>query len=457
MRVVLAACLLLSLPMSGRAAAGPTPTVIVDIHALGFDAVASLKHADGVLWSAEFGNELLVGVDPVALPTWRSRKNVRAGPVLDFDEVLVSDHKRTLDVHEPALAVVGGYEILRRSDRPASAADGPQTSGRPLPVDGVFAREIANEARRKGVALPARDIENLIGRIDRDRWFDTMSALAAFNRNSFNPTLGLAHDWILQRFVDAGLEAQSFGFTMTASSAICMPPPAAVQAANPIGYKRGQTLPDEWIIVGAHYDSRNAVLCETSANPSPQPGANDNASGCAGVIELARVFAPMATQRSVLFMCFAGEEQRSVGSNRYVTSLLNDGLLPRVKHMINLDMIGHAVDDTLTARVETTPSHAAVLAAYADAAGTYAPELNLITTTQAINNSDHYPFLHIGVPGAFTWENGSGIYPHYHLSSDVPGNMLRARPLAHGILKMDAARLAGLAGLLPLFSDGFGD
>ena len=62
-----------------------------------------------------------------------------------------------------------------------------------------------------------------------------------------------------------------------------------------------------------------------------------------------------------------------------------------------------------------------------------------------------------GVPGAFTWENGAGIYPHYHQSTDLPANMLRARELAGGILKMDAAVIAGLAGAseAAMFKDGF--
>ena len=187
---------------------------------------------------------------------------------------------------------------------------------------------------------------------------------------------------------------------------------------------------------------------------SPQPGANDNASGCAGVIELARVFEKVSTARSILFMCYSGEEQGLVGSRRYVEALQASGEIAKVKHMINLDMLGYAQTTTLSARIDTNLANQSLLAQYADAAASYAPELNLISSTNAGAGSDHWWFLQAGVPSIFTWENGASIYPHYHLATDIPANMTRARPLAGGILKMDAAMLATVAGL-GLFSDDF--
>ncbi len=458
MRTLTCIALLLVSQSGWCAERAPVPTVIVNIHAAGADRVMALKREPGVIWSAEFGNELLLGVSEKSLPGWLARARVMPGPdALAFDEVVVREHDCTAHDQTAPLAVVGGYEILRMPAAQAKATRGPYIAGEPLPDDGVIAREVFNQPGAKAAGASQIEIENLIRRIDADRWFDTMSGLAAFNRNSFNPLLIGAHNWVLQRFEELPLETQSFEFNLSVSSTTCNPPPAAVTLYNPIGFKRGETLPDEWIIVGGHYDARNTARCETSATPVPQPGANDNASGCAGVIELARVFAGMATERSILFMCFAGEEQGLVGSQRYATSLVNAGLIQRVRHMINLDMIGHALDDSLAARVDTTPAQAAVLPIYSAAASTYAPELGLITSTMAGANSDHWPFLNLGVPGAFTWENGASIYPHYHQSTDLPANMQRARPLAHGILKMDAAVLAGVAGLLPLFADGLED
>jgi hypothetical protein len=195
---------------------------------------------------------------------------------------------------------------------------------------------------------------------DPERWFQTMSTLSTFNRNSFSPGLAQARDWILQRFGEAELAASSHDFMLSNTS--CSPAPPPVQLQNPIGIKLGRVQPERWIVVGAHYDSRNSVRCDGSA--SPQPGANDNASGCAGVIELARAFQDIATEKSIVFACFAGEEQGLVGAYAWVQSLADSGQLANVEHMINLDMIAHATNDLLDTRIETTTAFQGEFARY---------------------------------------------------------------------------------------------
>jgi hypothetical protein len=444
---------LLAALLSGSVMAAE-PTVIVDVGRAGAAELGRLKQAEDVVWSVEFGNELLLGVRPESLPDWLARAGVRAGPEkLAPDEIVVRDHVCTIHEQEPALAVVGGYEILRKPPSLARATRGAMVVGEPLPADRVVSRAAWNleVPVERGTVDPA--VQALAARVDAERWFATVEGLSGFDRNSFSSALGPSHDWILARFGEAGLATQSFTFPLDGGNAGCSPPRPVVTLANPIGVKRGTTLPDEWVVIGAHYDSRNTVRCDTL---SPQPGANDNASGCAGVIELARVFATVESARSIVFTCFSGEEQGLVGSRRYVESLQTSGDIARVRYMINLDMIGYAVDNSLATRIETTPAFASELNRFATAAATYAPELSPILSSNTQAYSDHWYFLAAGIPGAFTWENGAGIYPHYHRATDVPANLLRGRELARGILKMDVAILAAEAGLIaPLFADGF--
>ncbi len=425
-----------------------SPTVIVDINAIGKPALDELKQSRGLLWWAEFGNELLVGVQADDLQRWLQRSDTRPGPAaLSRDEIVVRDLVCGANVPEPALAVVGGYNLVRRPPALARFASLSGQGGRPLPADGVVAWQPANHGRASAPVEPDEEVAQLVSRVDADRWFDTLEALANYNRNSTSPELPDAHDWILERLADANLSVETHSFQLATCGSRTLP--------NAIGIKSGQTLPNEWIVVGAHFDSRNTSLCDGSA--LPQPGANDNASGCAGVIELARVFQHAWTERTIVFACFSGEEQGLVGSRAWVASLLASGQLAGVRHMINLDMIGHAIDDSLAARVETTQTFASELNRYIDAAATYAPELSINFSTQTQAYSDHWSFIERGIPGVFTWENGAAIYPHYHRETDLPENMQRARPLAGGILRMDTAVLAELAGLLPtpIFMDQF--
>jgi hypothetical protein len=438
---------------TGATASVATPTVVINIEKAGPEALAQLKRSEGVLWFAEFGSELLLGVPADALAPWLAKAGVRAGPsALARDEIVVRDLVCTQHYPEPVIAVVGGYSLVRRPAALAKVAGLSGMGGLPVPADGVIARMVANRSEPTAKRQPSPAEAALVARVSPDRWFDTMSAISQFNRSSYSAELSSAHDWISTRFAEAGLSTSSHSFSLSNTS--CQPAPPTVQLANPIGIKHGRSAPGQWIVVGAHYDSRNSARCDGQAQP--QPGANDNASGCAGVIELARVFNGIDTEKSIVFACFAGEEQGLVGAYAYVQSLRDSGQLANVEHMINLDMIGHATSDALLARIETTSTFQAEFARYRSAAATFAPELSLIeANTQAY--SDHWPFIAAGVPAMFTWENGANIYPHYHLSTDLPQNMLRARALAGGILKMDAAVLAELAVLAEpaLFVDGF--
>jgi hypothetical protein len=102
---------------------------------------------------------------------------------------------------------------------------------------------------------------------------------------------------------------------------------------NVIGIKKGSLKPDTYYLVGAHYDSISGNPCVRA------PGANDNASGVAGVLELARVFSQVETEASIIFAAFSGEEEGMVGSNGYVRSLVESGLNTQLKGFIILDMI----------------------------------------------------------------------------------------------------------------------
>ena len=174
------------------------------------------------------------------------------------------------------------------------------------------------------------------------------------------------------------------------------------------------------------------------------PGAEDNASGCAGVVELARVVVATQPERSVLFMCYAGEEQGLFGSKAHVTALQASAEIGKVKHAMIMDMIGYSATADIEVLLESNVAQQAIIATYAQAATTYVPELGLMTATNA-NGSDHVPYLSAGRSSLLTIENDWNIYPHYHRSTDTPTNMgSYAMAMGGAILRMNAAVLVGL-------------
>ena len=189
------------------------------------------------------------------------------------------------------------------------------------------------------------------------------------------------------------------------------------------------------------------------------PGAEDNASGCAGVIELARALLPAQPSRSILFVCYAGEEQGLKGSAAHVQSLIQASLLSSVDAVVIMDMIGYSADANLEALYESSASFNPYLLQFGAAAATYVPQLAVITSTNPFG-SDHVPYINAGVRTALAIENDWDIYPHYHRSTDTPANIgPNVQPMGAAILKTNAAVIAEIAGLDhgadPVFASGF--
>ncbi len=111
---------------------------------------------------------------------------------------------------------------------------------------------------------------------------------------------------------------------------------------NVIGFVKGTKYPDEYIVVGGHYDHLGYGQMGNStyrgSTPMIHNGADDNASGTAGVMELAERFAKHPAERTIVFMSFSGEEMGLLGSNYYV----EHNYFPHNKTalMLNFDMIG---------------------------------------------------------------------------------------------------------------------
>jgi aminopeptidase YwaD len=125
-----------------------------------------------------------------------------------------------------------------------------------------------------------------------------------------------------------------------------------VEAANVVGIVNGfdPVLKNEFIVIGAHYDhlGRGGEGSLAPREGDIHHGADDNASGTAGLLELARIFASSSSprpRRTIVFIAFSGEEEGLLGSNYYVNHPLKP--LENTVAMINMDMIGRMKNNKL--------------------------------------------------------------------------------------------------------------
>ena len=182
---------------------------------------------------------------------------------------------------------------------------------------------------------------------------------------------------------------------------------------NVEAYLPGST--SEYVVIGAHYDHLG-LGDEHSLAPSQigkiHPGADDNASGTAGVIELARWFSKQPKpRRGILFLNFAGEELGLLGSSWYV----NHPLLPLkdAVAMINMDMIGRIRDGKVYVNGTGTGSTLAKLI------GDLKPPDGFhfdLSENLGYGGSDHMSFTIKSVPVVFFF---SGLHGDYHKPSDT--------------------------------------
>ncbi len=169
---------------------------------------------------------------------------------------------------------------------------------------------------------------------------------------------------------------------------------------NVIGIHQGMTRPDDIYIIGAHYDSVN------------NPGADDNASGTAGVLEAARVLSNYDFEATLVFIAFDREEQYLLGSQEYAQQHASDNILG----MVTMDMIAYN-DGSNIARIYGRDSSNPFKNSLADAISDYGNGL-ATSIFGFLDASDHAPFEWQGFQAALLIENGVSNNPYYHKAAD---------------------------------------
>lgn len=221
---------------------------------------------------------------------------------------------------------------------------------------------------------------------------------------------------------------------------------------------RGSSRPSEIVVIGAHYDSVAGA-----------PGANDNGSGVATMLELARLFYGQQPARTLRFVAFVNEEPPytgtdAMGSRQYARRSLERG--ERIVAMFSLETIGYYSDipgsqhypfpvglfypgtGNFVAFVSNLGSrrllHEAI-SAFRRHAGVPSEGLAAPAIIPGVDWSDHASFWEAGYPGVMVTDTALYRYPHYHTARDTPDQLdyERLARLVSGLRTMLSAIAGG--------------
>ncbi|HET6291991.1 MAG TPA: M20/M25/M40 family metallo-hydrolase [Kribbella sp.] len=274
------------------------------------------------------------------------------------------------------------------------------------------------------------EVANLVAQLSPTSYEADLTWLASLpTRHSLSASFTAAVDFAAARMV-----AMGYGVTRTPITV------GAGHSENLIGDRPGSgPEPRALVVITAHLDSIN----QAGGPGASAPGADDNASGSAGVLELARLIATRSWQNDVRLILFGGEEEGLHGSKQYVASL-PPAERARIRAVLNMDMIASKNTAIPTVLLEGATVSSGQMADLAAAAASYTG----LTVETSLNPfaSDHVPFINAGIPAVLTIEGADSANGHIHSAQDTL-NFLDWS-LAAEILRMNVAALAGWLGAI---------
>ncbi|MBU4459675.1 MAG: M28 family peptidase, partial [Verrucomicrobia bacterium] len=388
--------------------AGCPPVRLLDGYMLAWADSASLHRARAAALPVTF---LAVRRDDrgYAAVYAAGRDRARSAPPLErYGEILFRGSRTAVLAYPPAMldSVLDAYEIVPILDRPIRLPDSAARSPALLPED------------------PDPLVASLVAAVDVDTLLGFVRRLQNLgSRRSTHPGGVEASGILAERFRSFGLEDVTFlDYNDWCDDVVAVQP--------------GLGEPDEIYVVGAHYDSYSRAGLE--------PGADDNATGTAAVVEAARLLSAWPFEATIVYVAFSGEEQGLHGSEAYAAWAVGGGL--DIRGMLNLDMIGYlrGGDGADLDLITNEPSRW-LLEQTVAAGGLYLPGHPVVEGFLTAGDSDHSSFWNYGYPAILFHEDSIDPSPYIHTSQDIIGVSVNAPEFMERNTQVLVATLASLA------------
>lgn len=382
----------------------------------------------------QFGDEQLVYA---ASNKWSDVANAMGrgdleatGDIRKGDMHLVVQKGRTFQQAHPTIPVIldkGRYlvvEISKKKARSLIRDDEVCFAIQPLREN-----TIVFDIHRPAAGTARTGVADLVAVLDPSSYTADLAHLVNYpTRYSTSATFQDAADWAEARLEGLGYTTRQTSVTL----------PGGGLSRNVIAMKPGTAANPQQVIAIAHLDSVN----HPGGPTGPAPGADDNASGSAGILALAGASAEAAFDHDIVFILCGGEEQGLHGSTQFVAAM-TAAERSRTKAVLNMDMIGHVNTPAPTVLLEGAPVSQSLI----DGLGQAAAQFTALTVQTSLNPfaSDHVPFIDADIPAVLTIEGADGANDAIHTANDTLDRVDPA--FALDILRMNLAFLGDQAGV----------
>jgi hypothetical protein len=320
-----------------------------------------------------------------------------------------------------------------------------QLDAPPAGWDRVRRVDTLARANKDAAATDAATKALFLSRISQDAIFQTIkeiSGAATFDYGGTPRTVTTRYVSTAGKTLTADYLASqlaAWGYTVTFDPFMA----STINCRNVIATKTGKVSPSEYFVVVGHYDS----LSQSAATNAP--GAEDNGSGTALVMEMARIAATADFDRSVQFVLVDAEERGLLGSQHFVNDAVAAGRT----------IAGALVYDMVAFWSTTYGMHIEGQTAWEPLMSTMAANVTGYTDISYVKDyyswgSDHVPFQQAGIPAFLAIDYDYDAYAPYHRTTDTWSAISATAPLATQICRAGSATLADAAGLQPLYVSG---
>ena len=222
-------------------------------------------------------------------------------------------------------------------------------------------------------------------------------------------------------------------------------PDSTIETAdNIIAVQWGAKTPQEFVVCGAHYDSWN----DDGEDPDTirSPGADDNASGVAGILETARLLSHYTFDRSIIYANWCAEEIGLVGSAAYARDMAEQGM--DIVGYFNLDMTGYLQEGSdIHVHLMYTTQDSTIADYVYGFSHTYFPDMPIHQDWLAWGDSDYSSFNRNGYPAVHPFEDVRASSPYIHSRQDVLGLSVNSLEQSKRFTELNLGLVATLAGL----------